>query len=154
MTKAKKLLYVLLSVIMLIAACCFVGCDKTDDGETKYDVTAKVVATRGGTQIGEWIFTPDVKEQYVEYDYTGEEIIVRVDKAKTDASPWNGKWFTPGGNMKIAFRSDMLYSDTNGKQDLSITKVIERGTYCYNFDLECNYNFIKFRYFFLYIKIV
>ena len=46
MTKTKKLLYVLLSVIMLIAtACCFVGCDS--NRENRYDTIVKVIIKKG-----------------------------------------------------------------------------------------------------------
>ena len=156
MTKAKKLLYVLLRVIMLIAtACCFVGCDKTNDGETKYDVTAKVVATRGGTQIGEWIFTPDVKELTVEFEYTGEEIEVYIDKFIINDPSWGVGWATPSSHfMPCRFRIKMTYVDTLGAVDTTVENVIARGTYRFRWINETSRYDLNVRAFYLYVKVV
>ena len=147
MTKLKKCLTILLGVIMLFSITCFfVGCDKTDDGETKCDVMAKVVATRGGTQIGEWIFTPDIDELTAEFEYTGERIFVNVTQLQTIGHKhYDGKWLTHDNNGAIKFKRDTLYSDPSGKQDVSITQLVERGKYIITFRTVTDSGIVKYR---------
>ena len=85
----KKIFSVILCAIAALCLCfAFAACG----GETKYDVSIKVVNTLGD----EFIFTPDVDEISATYQYTGEDVWYYVDAYNMPDHPKYGDiWLEP-----------------------------------------------------------
>lgn len=85
-----KRIFTLFAALFLCVTLCvsFAGCG----GETKYDVSIKVVNTLGD----EFIFTPDVDELSATYEYTGEDVWYYVDSYQMPDHPEYGDiWLEP-----------------------------------------------------------
>ena len=89
MTKIRKFLLVILATIATLCLCLGIA---ACGGETKYDVSIKVVNTLGD----EFIFTPDVNEINATYEYTGEDVGYYVESYNMPDHPKYGDiWLEP-----------------------------------------------------------
>ena len=125
----KKLLRVISFAVVMMCLCMgIVACG----GETKYEVSIKVVNTLGD----EFIFTPDVDEISRTFKYTGEDVWYYVDSYQMPDHPKYGDiWLEPMQQGYDYISMYGLYTAADGSTtsltvENRFTK--ERGEYVFN----------------------
>ena len=125
----KKLLRVISFAVVMMCLCMgIVACG----GETKYEVSIKVVNTLGD----EFIFTPDVDEISRTFKYTGEDVWYYVDSYQMPEHPKYGDiWLEPMQQEYDYISMYGLYTASDGSTtsltvENRFTK--ERGEYVFN----------------------
>ena len=125
----KKLLRVISFAVVMMCLCMgIVACG----GETKYEVSIKVVNTLGD----EFIFTPDVDEISRTFKYTGEDVWYYVDSYQMPDHPKYGDiWLEPMQQGYDYISMYGLYTASDGSTtsltvENRFTK--ERGEYVFN----------------------
>ena len=140
-------------MVMLFVAIVFVGCNnenKNQDKNKKYNVSIWVASDDGE----KFIFTPDVKELRVEREYDGKEHRYYVAAFQLPEHPhWSEKWIKPNREGANVFSFDMLYTDTNGKQDGKLRRVKERGEYAIIINASGTSTLWKYRHITLYVTV-
>lgn len=128
MTKIRKFLLVILATIATLCLCfAFAACG----GETKYDVSIKVVNTLGD----EFIFTPDVNEISATYEYTGEDVGYYVESYNMPDHPKYGDiWLEPLQQGYDYISMHGVYTAPDGSTtDITANRVTNKiGRYAFN----------------------
>ena len=140
-------------MLMFSVTIVFVGCNnenKNQDKNKKYNVSIWVASDDGE----KFIFTPDVKELRVEREYDGKEHRYYVAAFQLPEHPhWSEKWIKPNREGANVFSFDMLYTDTNGKQDGKLRRVKERGEYAIIINASGTSTLWKYRHITLYVTV-
>lgn len=138
MTKLKKCLTILLGAIMLFSITCFfVGCDKTDDGETRYALIAKVVIKKDYQTIKEIVFMPDetLKEVTLSYDKDGYSLPFVISYKYVGHPTLSSENWCITEDRTRYFNKTYLFTDENGQQNAERPiLMIERGTHSLTFN--------------------
>lgn len=157
MTKAKKILAVLMCLITLLGVCSIAAGCPYDDGPKMYDVSIKISCStlidgqwiKG--QSTEWIFTPDNDELHIKYEYNRREHRYYVSGYSFPNHPYRrGKWYTPDPSGSNYFNYN-LTDQTNNKEYL--TSVCERGEYLLYVTTNDDTNLWNYRTIRLYISV-
>ena len=124
-----KRIFTLFAALFLCVTLCvsFTACG----GETKYDVSIKVVNTLGD----EFIFTPDVDEISATYQYTGEDVWYYVDSYQMPDHPKYGDiWLEPMQQGYDYISMFGLYTAPDGSTtDITARRCTNaRGEYAFN----------------------
>ena len=148
-------------ILMIMLACTFMAClavagcnnnndNSNSDENKKYDVTIKIKNNLGS----EWIFTPDIKELYYEFEYTGRQMKFYLDSYNLPDHPrWSNEWFNPTGEGANVFSTSYLYTDLDGKQS-EPRAVLEKGDYVFSCSARATSDLWKFRTVHLFITVI
>ena len=100
--------------------------------EKKYDVTIKVKNNFGS----EWIFTPDIQELSVEYEYTGTPIRFYINKlCVLNSERAEPDWIWVDQIQDYEFYRNVSYTPLNGvESNAKSGAVCERGEYLIRYD--------------------
>ena len=150
--RKRKIFTFLLTLLLTLCTCIgFIGCKGNEtpkDG--KYDVSIRVVCDDGGS----WDFSPDVDEIRIERNYDGREHRYYVGAYQLAEHPQFGdSWLTPSGEGANIFHFNMLYTDSNGKQNAQLRKVKDRGEYAILISAGSTSNLWNYRKIILYVTV-
>ena len=124
----KKLLRVISFAVVMLCLCMGIA---ACGGETKYEVSIKVVNTLGD----EFIFTPDVDELSATYEYTGEDVGYYVDCYQMPDHPKYGDiWLEPMQQGYDYISMYGVYTASDGSTtDITANRVTNKiGRYAFN----------------------
>lgn len=158
MTKRKITSVFLIAVILCGVCLIAAGCPAENEENKKYDVTMKIACKEvvngrlTGPVLGEWIFTPNVKEMYIEREYDGRQYAYYLDKYNLPQHPsWSTVWFSVYGEGANVFYSSLW---KEGQTSENRPKYVsDTGLYCFSVEASGTSNIWNQRFIYLYVTV-